>query len=194
MSLAPLLKICLDRICSQLKEGMWKSCTTNPFSDLPTVLVEELMELTQSHDEHDPPKFFDVMLLLTSGRLTRLNLCPFDLEKELDSSLKKFGRGCSSPLVLRSLYDDMIRGIMSSNPLLEEVHLKIQSNFEVFRNCQKLRILRIYNRPKIFPVDLIGLFHANFPIDLSVLSTLTDLEVLSLLRSSYVLLISSSWY
>ncbi|GBO32925.1 hypothetical protein AVEN_209696-1 [Araneus ventricosus] len=158
---------------------MWKSCTPNPFSDLPTVLVDELMKLTLSYDDGGPSKISDVMLLLISGRLTCLNLCPFDLENEFDLSLKKIGRGCSSPRILRSLTEDMICSIISLNPLLEEVHLKIRTDFEVFRKCQKLRILRFYNRPKIFPFDFFSCYnHADIPIDLSVLSSLRDLETI----------------
>ncbi|GBO30270.1 hypothetical protein AVEN_198883-1 [Araneus ventricosus] len=178
MPSASLRIICLDRICNQLRERFWKSCTPNPFSDLPTVLVDELMELAQSHHEGGPSKLSDVMLLLKSGRLTCLNLCPFDLEKEFDLSLKKIGRGCSSPRILRSLSEDMICSIISLNPLLEEVHLNIRTDFEVFRKCHNLRIMRFYNRPKIFPFDFFSCYNHAMPIDLSVLSSLRDLEVL----------------
>ncbi|GBL72762.1 hypothetical protein AVEN_242424-1, partial [Araneus ventricosus] len=176
---ASLRTICLDRTYEQLRERFWKSCTPNPFSNLPTVLVDGLMKLTQSHDEDDPPEISDVILLLTSGRLTCLNLCPFDLEVEIDLILrKKNGRGCSSSQNLCSLSEDLVYKMISWNPHLKELHLKIRPNIEVFRKCRKLRILRFYNQLEKFPFHNLRKFHSDFPIDLSVLSCLRDLEVL----------------
>ncbi|GBM89580.1 hypothetical protein AVEN_258649-1 [Araneus ventricosus] len=84
-----LYRICLQRICELLKEGTWKTYSTNPFwlhkspfSDLPTEIVDDLMKFAQSHFEN--LCIADVLLLLTSGRLTRLDLSPFDLQKECD--------------------------------------------------------------------------------------------------------------
>ncbi|GBN14409.1 hypothetical protein AVEN_192144-1 [Araneus ventricosus] len=174
MSLASLYTICLDRIFGFLKEGMWKSCTPNPFSDLPTKAVNELMDL--SDNKKEIPEIDDVLLLLTSGRLTRLDLCPFNLEIEQDlivSETEKIGSIClrnpasnSEELIFR-----FVRNIISWNPYIQEFHSEVHPGFDVFLKCPNLRILKIYDSFEEFPVN-------NAPIDLSVLSSLRNLEVL----------------
>ncbi|GBN22171.1 hypothetical protein AVEN_211480-1 [Araneus ventricosus] len=176
MSLASLYTICLDRIYRFLKEGVWKFGVLNPFSDLPTRAVDNLMEFTQSRGE-DPPIIADVILLLISGRLTRLDLSPFHLLAEQESivssiqtggdiSLQNFLSHCDKPVI-----SYLVGDIISLNPYLEELHLNIYPGFDVIRKCQNLRILRLYRSFGMLWDDYV-------PIDLSVLSCLRNLEVL----------------
>ncbi|GBN01364.1 hypothetical protein AVEN_227734-1 [Araneus ventricosus] len=80
-----LYRICIQRICDLLKGGTWKNCATNPvwlskspFSDLPSEIVDDLMKFAQSRN-FGPA---DVFLLLTSGKLTRLDLAPSRLQTD----------------------------------------------------------------------------------------------------------------
>ncbi|GBN14404.1 hypothetical protein AVEN_192139-1 [Araneus ventricosus] len=174
MSLASLYTICLDRIYGFLKEGMWKSCIRNPFSDLPTEAVNELMDL--SDDKKGYSKIGDVLLLLTSGRLTRLDLCPFNLEIEQDSivsEIEETGRICLRNLASNSeeIIFHFVRNIISWNPYLQEFHSRVHPGSDVFLKCPNLRILKIYDPCEEFPVS-------NSPLDFSVLSSLRNLELL----------------
>ncbi|GBN06884.1 hypothetical protein AVEN_33981-1 [Araneus ventricosus] len=170
--MSSLYMICLDRIYGFLKEGMWKSCISNPFSDLPTKAVNELMDI--SDDEKDYSKIGDVLLLLTSGRLTRLDLRPFDPKAEQDlivSAIQKTVRICLRNLASNSeeLIFHFVRNIITWNPYLEEFHSEVHPGFEVFLKCPNLRVLKIYDSFEEFPVN-------KAPIDLSVLSSLRNLE------------------
>ncbi|GBN70204.1 hypothetical protein AVEN_231704-1 [Araneus ventricosus] len=172
--MSSLYMICLDRIYEFLKEGMWKSCIPNPFSDLPTKAVNELMDL--SDDDEDYSKIGDVLLLLTSGRLTRLDLCPFNPKAEQDlivSAIQKTGSIClrNFPLNSEELIFHFVRNIISWNPYLQEFHSRVHPVSYVFLKCPNLRILKIYDPCEEFPVS-------NSPLDLSVLSSLRNLEVL----------------
>ncbi|GBN70208.1 hypothetical protein AVEN_231708-1 [Araneus ventricosus] len=132
MSLAQLYTICLDRIHGYLKVGMWNFYfENNPLSELLTLVVHNLMDLTQSSGQ-DPPKVGDVLVLLTSGRLRRLDLCPFQLEEDWNSIAHRIG------------FNSFLYNIISWNPYLEELYLVILPDFEVLRKCQNLQILRIY--------------------------------------------------
>ncbi|GBM39480.1 hypothetical protein AVEN_65512-1 [Araneus ventricosus] len=179
MSLASLHSICLHRIYGFLKEGMWKFCITNPFSELPTQDVNKLMEMTLLYKRGDPPKIGDVILLLTSGRLTRLDLRPFHPENERDLIVKATQTGSSISLPNFASHSKelfifhLVRNITSGNPYLEEFHSRIHPGFDVVRNCQNLRILKFYH-------SYGGLRLDNFPVDLSALSSLRNLEVLHL--------------
>ncbi|GBO15938.1 hypothetical protein AVEN_117605-1, partial [Araneus ventricosus] len=155
MSLATLYRICLDRIYGFLKEGMWKPCIQNPFSELPTRAADDLMELTESRGG-DRPKISDVILLLTSGRLTRLDLCPFDLGAEKELIVRTLQTIGSNYLLNLDSYINkpviiyLVRKILSWNPHIEELHLDIQPGFDIIRKCQKLRILRFYSSKYVF--------------------------------------------
>ncbi|GBM30520.1 hypothetical protein AVEN_264981-1 [Araneus ventricosus] len=155
---------------------MWKFVIPNPFSELPSREVNRLMEITLFPDCKDPPKIGDVTVLLTSGRLTRLDLRPFAVEAEQDSTVKPMRT--SSIITLRNLASNskkfifgFVRNIISWNPYLEEFYSYIHPGFDVFKECQNLRILRIYSSFSSFLVN-------NVSIDLSVLSSLRNLEVL----------------
>ncbi|GBN14403.1 hypothetical protein AVEN_192138-1, partial [Araneus ventricosus] len=120
--MSSLYTICLDRIYGLLKEGMWKSCIPNPFSDLPTKVVNELMDI--SDDKKDYSKIGDVLVLLTSGRLTRLDRCPFNPKAEQDlivSAIQKTGSICLRNLAPNpeELIFHFVRNIISWNPYLE---------------------------------------------------------------------------
>ncbi|GBN14405.1 hypothetical protein AVEN_192140-1 [Araneus ventricosus] len=172
--MSSLYMICLDRIYGFLKEGMWKSCTPNPFSDLPTKAVNELMDI--SDDKKDYSKIGDVLLLLTSGRLTRLDLCPFNPKAEqglIVSAIQKTGSIClrNFPLNSEELIFHFVRNIISWNPYLEEFHSKVHPGFDVLLKCPNLRILKIYYSFEEFPVN-------NAPLNLPALSSLRNLEVL----------------
>ncbi|GBL99941.1 hypothetical protein AVEN_19430-1 [Araneus ventricosus] len=180
MALASLHSICLHRIYGFLKEGMWKFCLTNPFSELPAQDVNKLMEMTHLHQHEDPPNIGDVILLLTSGRLTRLDLCPFYPEEEQDLIVKAkqtragsiFLPNCASYSKELFIFH-LVRNITSVNPYLEEFHSYIHPGFDVLRNCQNLRILTIYPSYGKLSLD-------HFPVNLSALSSLRKLEVLHL--------------
>ncbi|GBN92885.1 hypothetical protein AVEN_270745-1 [Araneus ventricosus] len=151
---------------------MWKSYTPNPFSELPTKAVNELMDL--SNDKKEFPEIG--FLLLTSGRLTRLDLCPFNLEIEQDlivSAIQKTRSICLRNLSSNSeeLIFHFVRNIISGNPYLQEFHSRVHPGADVFLKCSNLRILKIYDPCEEFPVS-------NSPLDLSVSSSLRNLEVL----------------
>ncbi|GBL99932.1 hypothetical protein AVEN_19426-1 [Araneus ventricosus] len=180
MALASLHSICLHRKYGFLKEGMWKFCLTNPFSELPTQDVNKLMEMTHLHQYKDPPNIGDVILLLTSGRLTRLDLRSFYPEEEqyLIVKTKQSRAGSIFLPNFASRSKDLfifhlVRNITSGNPYLEEFHSYIHPGFDVLRNCQNLRILKFY--PSYGELSL-----NHFPVDLSALSSLRNLEVLHL--------------
>ncbi|GBN29513.1 hypothetical protein AVEN_43606-1 [Araneus ventricosus] len=180
MALASLHNICVHRIYGFLKEGMWKFCLTNPFSELPTQEVNKLMEVTHLVRHKDPPKIGDVILLLTSGRLTRLDLCRFKPEEEQDLIVKaKQTTACSISLPnfdsqSKELFIlHLVRNIISGNPYLEEIHSNIHPGFDVLRNCQNLRILTFYPSYRKLRLD-------HFPVDLSALSSLRNLAILHL--------------
>ncbi|GBN45772.1 hypothetical protein AVEN_104006-1 [Araneus ventricosus] len=176
--MSSLYTICLDRIYGFLKEGIWKSCIPNPFSDLPTKAVNELMDL--SNNEEGYLKTGDVLMLLTSGRLTRLDLCRFNPKADKDlivSAIQKAGSICLRSLASNSkeLIFHFVRNIISWNPYLEEFHSRVHPGFDIFQKCPNLRILKIYSSFSQFPVN-------NAPIDLSVLSSLRNLEVLHVFK------------
>ncbi|GBM54643.1 hypothetical protein AVEN_214617-1 [Araneus ventricosus] len=182
MSLASLHTICLHRIYGLLKEGTWKFCITNPFSEFPTQDVNKLIEMTLLYlGEEDFPKIGDIILLLISGRLIRLDLDPFRPEREQDliPKVTQTRASCISMRKFASHSKDLfifhlVRNITSGNPYLEEFHSPFHPGFDVFRNNQNLRILKLYDSCST------ALRIANFPVDFSVLSSLRNLEVLHL--------------
>ncbi|KAF8788875.1 hypothetical protein HNY73_006869 [Argiope bruennichi] len=73
--------ICVLRISIFLKLGTWKTYCPNPFESLPSIIIYKLMAHIQSCSKFDLPKIDDVLLLLTCGKLKRVNFTPFDSEE-----------------------------------------------------------------------------------------------------------------
>ncbi|CAL1295342.1 unnamed protein product [Larinioides sclopetarius] len=172
MSEVSLHKICLKRVYDLLKAGYWNSCPINPFLNLPNGIVDDLMAISTP----DILKTSEVFLLLTSGSLTRLDLTSFGHPEESDLFLNAVQTNCFSSLRVLTWHsrDDkcipLIETLIRSCSKLEEFHSSKLVNFEVFQNCEELRVLIFYVNP--FLSDFAGSCK-----NLAVLSSLKNLQV-----------------
>ncbi|KAF8788879.1 hypothetical protein HNY73_006873 [Argiope bruennichi] len=163
-----LYKICLERVYDLVKAGTWKSCTVNPFLNLPNGIIDDLMAPT----DYDETKVSEVFQLLTSGSLTRLHLSGIKVQEEKRLFLEVIEKNCCKSLRFLSWYSSerknipLIEALVLSCPKLEEFRSKISLNFNVFRNCKELRVLKFYATLQMF-----------CPQDLEVLSSLKNLQV-----------------
>ncbi|GBM59512.1 hypothetical protein AVEN_70485-1 [Araneus ventricosus] len=174
--LVPLLyKTCLEKTSHLIKTGMWATCSPNPFSDLPSRIVDDVMENTTAGCK----EVSSLLLLVESGKLTRLSIVfPLALEKEYDLFQKTMRTNCCKALRSLTLYlshnpssINLIETLISLCPNLEEFASNIFPNFEVFKNCKELRIIRF---------DMFAGAHdlQSLPVDYSALTSIRNLEVI----------------
>ncbi|GBN44014.1 hypothetical protein AVEN_197597-1 [Araneus ventricosus] len=156
MAAQSLYEICLLRTVSLMKTGTWKTCSTNPFSNVPSGIIDDLMLcLTKRRVNLGEiylrrVRLSDFSLLLTSGKLTHLRLNPFEFKKEYDLFLKIMRTNCCKEVRILTLYlpanvasNPLMETLISLCPKLEEFNSNIiLPNFEVLKNCEGLRILR----------------------------------------------------
>ncbi|GBM69451.1 hypothetical protein AVEN_140892-1 [Araneus ventricosus] len=187
MPLPSLYSICLQRIYGMLMSGTWKTCSTNPFSNLPSHFVDDLLALTRSHSKFkNPPTLADMFLLLTSGKVTRLDLTPFNLQMERNTCAHILRENCfMSVRVLTWLLEDnrsmaLAQVFIYFCPNLEEFHSQLRPNLRVFRMCEKLRIIKFCPTPEMLYSDAV----LGYGVDYQELSFLRNLEVFYLPNST----------
>ncbi|CAL1298033.1 unnamed protein product, partial [Larinioides sclopetarius] len=96
MSVQPLYKLCLQRTVFLMRTERWITFSSNPFSNLPSVVIDDLMVCLTSRRFRRGEINFRIVkkrlgeyfLLLTSGKLTHLCLKPFELRQEYEIFLE----------------------------------------------------------------------------------------------------------
>ncbi|GBO14351.1 hypothetical protein AVEN_53698-1 [Araneus ventricosus] len=172
MSEVSLYKICLRRVYVLVKAGTWNSYSINPFLNLPSGIIDDLMASSES----SYPKTSEVLLLLTSGSLTRLHLGSFRFQKESDLFLNVIRTNCFRSLRVLTCHSrdnentPLIETLIRSCSKLEEFHSSKLVNFEVFLNCKELRVL-------IFSLYPLSCDFVDSPMNLAVLASLRNLQV-----------------
>ncbi|XP_055925382.1 uncharacterized protein LOC129957200 isoform X2 [Argiope bruennichi] len=170
MSELSFYQVCLKAVARHMKAGIWISCPVNPFLSLPSKIIDDVME------SGDFRKISEIFLLLTSGSLTRLDFCGYNLEDERDLFQEVIERNGFKTLRHLSLFSwrsettPLINAAIRSCSKLEEFHSWQFLDFDIFRNCKELRVLK-------FHVSLQRIIYAGGCLDLSSLSSLRNLQV-----------------
>ncbi|GIY70255.1 uncharacterized protein CDAR_247931 [Caerostris darwini] len=92
-----LYALCQQQILNMLKMGVWSKCTDNPFKSLPTKFVNDLADSMYSMPSHSLLNIEEAQLLLTSGKLKRLDLRCFKNNRKDDFLSEEL---CAVPEVL----------------------------------------------------------------------------------------------
>ncbi|GBN56285.1 hypothetical protein AVEN_10770-1 [Araneus ventricosus] len=74
MSDFSLYNSCLRKIAINLRDGIYKTCHENPFSVMPSKIVNDIMSATLEHQQTDGFRADDLEQLLTSGKLLELKI------------------------------------------------------------------------------------------------------------------------
>ncbi|GIX66967.1 hypothetical protein CEXT_753291 [Caerostris extrusa] len=82
MPVPTLYDTCIRKTIILFRSGVWNESKENPFSSLPSTIVDHLVKLTLSLKFRDLPNHKSLYLLLGSHRLNRLDLSCFRLYKE----------------------------------------------------------------------------------------------------------------
>ncbi|XP_055925405.1 uncharacterized protein LOC129957208 [Argiope bruennichi] len=186
MPMPSLYNICLQRVYDLLKTEMWKTCPSNPFSYLPNHMVDDLMTITQAHFKIDPPTVADMFLPLTSGKITLLDLTPFNLTRERDVCVNVMRANSFMSVQVLIWYSQdsssmsLVQVFICLCPNLEEFYSILRPNFKIFRMCEKLRILKFCPTRGMLRSDCA----LGFPVDYNELSSMKNLEVLYLPNAS----------
>ncbi|GBN68170.1 hypothetical protein AVEN_218433-1 [Araneus ventricosus] len=168
---------CLVRLHLLLATGNRNVCTPNLVAYLPTRTINDLAALSRYHPYSSQPKVANLYMFLSTGRCTFLDLGDYDLdlEKERDMLLKIMSEGGFRSLRFLNVCTDFfastnfIGEMICSSPQLEEFHSGVFLDLDFFKNCKKLRCLRLFD---FFESD-----KENLSIDLSLLKSLKKLEV-----------------
>ncbi|KAF8788835.1 uncharacterized protein LOC129957363 [Argiope bruennichi] len=146
-----LYTICFQKTLSILRTGLWNRYDTNPFSYLPSTIVNDLTKFALSQPFHERPKITELWYLITSGRLTELDLIHHDLESDSNMFLKMMSenvcknlRSFSIPACLRDADGSLVEIVLRFCTNLEEVHSALQFDLDILENCHQLRNLRFH--------------------------------------------------
>ncbi|KAF8788880.1 hypothetical protein HNY73_006874 [Argiope bruennichi] len=179
MSELSFYQVCLKAVARHTKAGIWNSCPVNPFLSLPSKIIDDVME----SGKRDFRRISEIFLPLTSGSLTRLDFCGYNLEGERDlfqEIIERNGFKSLRHLSLCSLRPEtmpLINAAIRSCSKLEEVHSWQFLDFDIFRNCKELRVLK-------FHVSFRRILNADGSLDLSSLSSLRNLQVFDSFESN----------
>ncbi|CAL1292076.1 unnamed protein product [Larinioides sclopetarius] len=151
MQPSSLYNTCFQKTLDLLKTGLWNSFNTNPFSFLPSTIINDLTKFALSLPFRERPRIAELLLLITSGRLTELDLIHHDLEldpniflrmisKDACKNLKSFGM----PVYFRDADSFPVEAVLRLCTNLEEVHSALLFDLNSLENCSQLRNLRFH--------------------------------------------------
>ncbi|GIY78424.1 uncharacterized protein CDAR_272001 [Caerostris darwini] len=177
-----LHEICLDRILELIQERYWDDKKENPFSCLPTRVVEHLVEVCGASKRFW--KFSYFRLLLSSGKLQELRLCfPVfftDTCKLLPQMLTE--EGCRNIKILeldKNFQNDesaWLERLIEKLPFLESLVIRTFFNPTALKNCKRLKRVEV-----IYRMILKGTHYFRIEA-VDTLSCLEDLEEFDVFR------------
>ncbi|GBO37420.1 hypothetical protein AVEN_156082-1 [Araneus ventricosus] len=106
MSDFSLYKSCLRKIALNLRDGIYKTCHENPFSVMPSKIVDDIMSAALEHQQVDRFRADDLEQLLTSGKLLELKIpymiedCLITILQEIIKVLNFLKSGCQKLEIL----------------------------------------------------------------------------------------------
>ncbi|GBM39675.1 hypothetical protein AVEN_104895-1 [Araneus ventricosus] len=180
MSETTLYRIALHRTFALLKNGFWNECDPNPFKFLPPSVVDDLLitGLSYYYTSID-----DIKLLLTSGKVERLDLSFFDLENDRDLLMTLLSENTCINLkhivlhsFLKQEHFSLIKDILRNSPKLQHFHSSVFFGLNVFNHCEKLQTLKFD-----LPIEQISNYFLYKKVDFS--KSLKNLRVFSLGRT-----------
>ncbi|GIY20983.1 uncharacterized protein CEXT_120071 [Caerostris extrusa] len=81
MALPTLQSLCQQQIINAMRMERWDNCSENPFRSMPTKIVNTLVECLYSLPHKNSLSIEESFLLLTSGKIKRLDLRYFKIHK-----------------------------------------------------------------------------------------------------------------
>ncbi|GIY09185.1 uncharacterized protein CEXT_451241 [Caerostris extrusa] len=149
-----LYETCLDRIIELIKVEHWREEKDNPFSRLPSKIVELLVEVCGTSQKIR--KFSYFRMLLSSGKLRQLKICfPvifIDTCMVLPQMLTE--KGCMNITVLeldrnfKNYRSEWLEKLLQKLPLLESLSVQTLFNPLALKDCKRLKsvkVIRIFN-------------------------------------------------
>ncbi|XP_055930932.1 uncharacterized protein LOC129961117 isoform X1 [Argiope bruennichi] len=180
MSETTLYRITLHRTFTLLKEGVWNDSDPNPFKFLPSCVVGDLLITGLSHYYTN---IDDIKLLLTSGKVERLDLSFFDLANDRDLFMTLLSENnCTNlkHLVLHSFlkreHFPLVKAVLRNTPKLRHFHSAVFFGLDIFNHCEKLLTLKFD-----LPIEQISNYFLHKNMDFS--KSLKNLKVFSLGRT-----------
>ncbi|GIY49207.1 uncharacterized protein CDAR_523781 [Caerostris darwini] len=174
-----LYETCLDRIIELIKVEHWKEERENPFSPLPSKIVELLVDVCGTSQKIT--EFSSFRILLSSGKLRILKLCfPVSFTDTcvvLPQMLTE--KGCIKITVLeldRNFQNDKsewLENLLQKLPLLESLSVQTLFHPRALKDCKRLKSVKVIN---IFE-------YSNFLSEAAdTLSHMEDLEEFDILQ------------
>ncbi|GBM75792.1 hypothetical protein AVEN_77160-1 [Araneus ventricosus] len=152
MTLYSLYRICLQKIAYLLRINYWDSWPENPFSCLPTTVVEELVGfVTYRRRLTNEIELIDTLRpLLTSGQIKHLDVFHWNSKTMHDYIMILLTEEFCKNLVTISIpyYPDndfKIKSIILTCSNLVQVHLPVFIELDIFESCPHLRSLRFHS-------------------------------------------------
>ncbi|GIY50322.1 uncharacterized protein CDAR_180071 [Caerostris darwini] len=144
-----LYEFCLDRIIELIKADHWSEETENPFSRLPSRIVELLVEVCGTSQKFSEFSYF--RMLLSSGKLRKLKLCfpVIFTDKCMVLPQMLTEKGCLNINVLeldRNFNNDeseWLESLLEKLPLLESLSVRTIFNPQALKNCRGLKSVKI---------------------------------------------------
>ncbi|GIY93539.1 uncharacterized protein CEXT_372301 [Caerostris extrusa] len=144
-----LYETCLHRIIEMIKVEHWSGEKENPFSRLPSRIVELLVEVCGTSQEFK--KFSYFRMLLSSGKLRKLKLCfpVFFTEKFMVLPQMLTEKGCIKLTVLeldRNFQNndcEWLENLLQNLPFLESLSVRTIFNPLALKNCRRLKSLEV---------------------------------------------------
>ncbi|GIY43765.1 uncharacterized protein CDAR_523031 [Caerostris darwini] len=156
-----LEEICLQKVAFLLRSGYWRKYHVNPFTFLPSTVLDELTSKLLS-DKANPIQCClesaPLQPLLTSSRLQHLDLSYFPYVEHFCMFLNLLSVGCQNLQSLSlpenfSINDsEQLELLLLSCHKLEYLHSPTFFNLDALKNCANLKCLR-FHFPARFLVD-----------------------------------------
>ncbi|GIX83325.1 hypothetical protein CEXT_97771 [Caerostris extrusa] len=144
-----LYQYCLDQIIELIKTEHWSQKIENPFSRLPSRIVELLVEVCGTSEKFSEFSYF--RMLLSSGKLRKLKLSfpVIFTDKCMVFPRMLTEKGCLNINVLeldRNFINDeseWLESLLEKLPLLESLSVRTIFNPQALKNCKGLKSVKI---------------------------------------------------
>ncbi|GBN12666.1 hypothetical protein AVEN_47083-1 [Araneus ventricosus] len=182
MSDLSLYKSCLRKVAIFLRDGIYKSCHENPFSFMPSNIVNDLMSTALVEHGLNGWRVGDLEQLLTSGRLRELRINGQDVNTDRSQIISEvlyfLKSGCQELEVLhlsglihyqventkppKPEVSEALGSLLRNAPNLKDIHCCFGFDLKALRNCKKLRSVRLHYCPQQPLYNFLAKENGNF--------------------------------